>query len=604
VNDGGTRELHVTYFPQRASAKIKNPQQLVLEVGVNSPWYRNNTLSIPFVRKDTNTWEAVLKPEEKDFWLYMIFMAKDEGTGQVDDNGGRYWDVVFYLDDGRPHFQGIQEQARSYTGVGFDNGIARAKDFAKATAILEEYVNGADPGRFNYLFDYWRYKVQRDGNNDVAWSKLNAEIDQFLDQHRFEMSALTGAANFIVNREGRLPPQLLPKMMSFIQAIEPKQAAKLDRMIAYARIQQQKDRRKKAEELRQFIKKYPSDPQTSWAVSERFRILRELGDVGNAESVFHQRVELNANWPDTYCAMAAVYIESSVKLDEALKLLDKAEELTKAGQQQASGIQIYAVLSPDPKRSEGVLAYWHARAYLQQGKGELALPLAQKALETHKNSDALFVAAQAYEVSGQTQQALDAYLQAVLLPSEKRAQQMERLEKLWISGGFGSKQQLQEHIRSLEDERFKKANYVPRLADHPVPNFEFVTLKGERFRSTDLREKTVVLNFWATWCVPCIPELVAFQELQAKHSDVVVATLAIDSEMEDVRKIIRQQKLDELRIARTDNLADAFVTQGLPVTYVIDRGRIRIVHNGAISDVIAYIEADLAALKKSPITAK
>ncbi len=600
----GTEELHITYFPQRPGAQIKNPEELILKVAINGLWWRNNTRSVRFVHKAADVWEATLsRQEKKDIWLYLIFMVKDENTGQVDDNSGRYWDIIFCQENGQPHFQAIEARAKSYRGVQFDNGMARPVDFAQATTILEEYVNGSDWGRFNLLLDYWESKVQLHGGNDEAWRNLAAEIDQFLNDHRLDKSALIGASNFIILREDRLPPQLLPKMMALVEAIDPKQAAKLDRMATFNRIQREKDRRKKADELAEFIRKYPDDQQAQRAISEWFRILRDLGNVAGAETAFHERVKIDPGSPDPYAAIAAVYIENNVRLEEAVKLLEKADELAKTNQQNARS-HMYLVLSPDTKRTESALAYWRARAYLKQGKGELALPLVEKALQAGKNSEVCLLAAQVYEVTGQTQKALDAYLQAVMQPSEGRVQQMERLERLWANGGFGSKEQLQQKIRSLEDERFKNAHYVPTVVDRPAPDFEFVTLKGEKFRSTDLREKTVVLNFWATWCAPCIPELAGFQELQQKHPELLVVALAIGSDVESMKKVIREQKLNTLRISQSDGLGDAFVPQAVPVTYVISHGRIRVAHHEPLRDVVAYIEADLAAMEKSAMATK
>ena len=257
-------------------------------------------------------------------------------------------------------------------------------------------------------------------------------------------------------------------------------------------------------------------------------------------------------------------------------------------------------LAPDSKLADSSLAYWQARLYLLRGKGELALPLALRVLESRKTADVQFVLAQAYEATGQKEKARDAYLEAVLTPSRNQREQMERLEKFWTAAGFGNSDQLLEKIESLQKERFKNAHYVPLLVDRPAPDFEVTALNGKKLRSSDLRDKTLVLNFWATWCMPCIPELPGFQQLQSKHPELVVAALAIQSDSESLGKLLRKMKLDALRIAPGDDLKENYVPAGVPITYLIDHGRIRVVHRGALSDVVAYVEADLAALKSPP----
>lgn len=66
LKDKGTEELHLTYFPQSSGAQIKNPEQLVLKVAINSPWFRNNTRSVPFTRRGVNAWEATLTRGEEN----------------------------------------------------------------------------------------------------------------------------------------------------------------------------------------------------------------------------------------------------------------------------------------------------------------------------------------------------------------------------------------------------------------------------------------------------------------------------------------------------------------------------------------------------------
>ena len=135
-----------------------------------------------------------------------------------------------------------------------------------------------------------------------------------------------------------------------------------------------------------------------------------------------------------------------------------------------------------------------------------------------------------------------------------------------------------------------------------MPAYEFTTLKGEKYRSSELSDKIVVLNFWGVWCGPCLPELPGFQELQQRHPEILVAAIAVDSEADKMHALVQKEKLNTLRIAQNDSLEDAFVTAGVPVTYIIDHGRIRVIHQGSLSDVVAYVEADLAALRKESAT--
>lgn len=63
----------------------------------------------------------------------------------------------------------------------------------------------------------------------------------------------------------------------------------------------------------------------------------------------------------------------------------------------------------------------------------------------------------------------------------------------------------------------------------PVPSFSLKQLDGSLFRLDDhLKKQVIVLDFWATWCVPCTRSLKALQELRDRHPDAVVLAVAID----------------------------------------------------------------------------
>jgi cytochrome c-type biogenesis protein len=113
----------------------------------------------------------------------------------------------------------------------------------------------------------------------------------------------------------------------------------------------------------------------------------------------------------------------------------------------------------------------------------------------------------------------------------------------------------------------------------PMPEVQFQTLTGQPFSVGQLRGQVVLLNFWATWCIPCreeIPVLNAMQhELEAKGLRVIGASLedtaaGVEEYQKDVRKFEYQV------LVGGDDAKAKFGGTPLPTTYLIDRdGRIR-----------------------------
>ena len=98
------------------------------------------------------------------------------------------------------------------------------------------------------------------------------------------------------------------------------------------------------------------------------------------------------------------------------------------------------------------------------------------------------------------------------------------------------------------------------------------------------RGKIVVLNFWATWCPPCVEEMPSLVELQkqmrAQGKDVVVLAVSVDDDGDDYHKFLKDHGVDLLTVReageRTDKgvlapVSERYGTIKVPETYIIDR---------------------------------
>jgi thiol-disulfide isomerase/thioredoxin len=98
------------------------------------------------------------------------------------------------------------------------------------------------------------------------------------------------------------------------------------------------------------------------------------------------------------------------------------------------------------------------------------------------------------------------------------------------------------------------------------------TLDGKTFALADQRGKWVVVNYWATWCGPCIKEMPELDELDHARDDVAVLGLAFeDTTPEDLLKFLEKRPVG-YAIAPVDVYAPpaAFpVPKGLPTTHLI-----------------------------------
>jgi peroxiredoxin len=120
------------------------------------------------------------------------------------------------------------------------------------------------------------------------------------------------------------------------------------------------------------------------------------------------------------------------------------------------------------------------------------------------------------------------------------------------------------------------------LAGKPERDF-LLRLDGKQTRLSDLRGKVVVLNFWASWCPPCVsetPSLNTLQKYVAPRGGIVLG-VSIDDDPAAYQKFLKDQGVnfptwrDPSAVDRTSPVAASYGTSMIPETYVIDRqGRI------------------------------
>jgi thiol-disulfide isomerase/thioredoxin len=114
-----------------------------------------------------------------------------------------------------------------------------------------------------------------------------------------------------------------------------------------------------------------------------------------------------------------------------------------------------------------------------------------------------------------------------------------------------------------------------RLLKNPValPAFTARDLEGKESDSTSLRGKVVLVNFWATWCLPCraeIPDLVALQE-QYRDQLQIIGISQDESPVENIKAFAAEYKINYPIVMLTAELEQVFPRVfALPTTFVID----------------------------------
>lgn len=123
------------------------------------------------------------------------------------------------------------------------------------------------------------------------------------------------------------------------------------------------------------------------------------------------------------------------------------------------------------------------------------------------------------------------------------------------------------------------------LIDQPAPAFALERLDGGgMLRLSDFRGRPVVVNFWASWCIPCREEFPILRDMRERYADNGLEVIGIvhDDGPEAARRFAADFDADWPMVVDPDDVAwNAYNAQLVPMTYFIDRdGIVRAVSFG------------------------
>ena len=111
----------------------------------------------------------------------------------------------------------------------------------------------------------------------------------------------------------------------------------------------------------------------------------------------------------------------------------------------------------------------------------------------------------------------------------------------------------------------------PARIGSPAPQFTLAD-GGQTVSLASLRGHTVVLNFWATWCVPCVEELPSLLVLQHRMPQITILAISQDEDPAAYRAFLLDNHVDFLTLRDpSQRVPHLYGTLKIPETYIIDR---------------------------------
>lgn len=147
---------------------------------------------------------------------------------------------------------------------------------------------------------------------------------------------------------------------------------------------------------------------------------------------------------------------------------------------------------------------------------------------------------------------------------------------MWLAGGGGGRGGGGPTAPDLE---------APDLPAEAVAEYQWVvkTLGGEDFSLEKAKGQVMFLNFWATWCPPCVAEMPSIQRLYDEVKDTGIAFVCISQEEPSrVKKFVDHFEYTFPVYTLKGKVPSVYATRGIPATFIVGRdGKIALRHVGS-----------------------
>ncbi|MCE2435790.1 MAG: redoxin domain-containing protein [Candidatus Latescibacteria bacterium] len=296
----------------------------------------------------------------------------------------------------------------------------------------------------------------------------------------------------------------------------------------------------------------------------------------------------------SYLGFQLIQIEREIPL--AIRLLNKAKKFSNPGQLwgRTHGSDYPYGQSEYSKTSEELDAYYESllgRAKFVKKDYTEAIQHLSSAIgkmgDSALDAEGYFWLGRTYEKIEKWDDAMGAYANSL---AEREDKNVRKFAERLGSQITGLKTSVPEKKVVTINELISEAQIKKSM---PAPDFQAETLEGKKVSLSDYQGKVLILDFWATWCGPCLAELPYFQELVNLYKNdpsVAFLTISQDRSKDIVRKFIEKEGYTFPVIFDT-GMGQLFEIEGIPVLIVIDQeGNIRYRHFGFDPNNVDFIQ--------------
>lgn len=495
--------------------------------------------------------------------------------------------------------------AREGVRLGMASMAIAGKRYEEAIALAAREIanNPSESPAYRLKWEAMLMRADFEKQATVIRAEIEALLKSKVDRERTLVAALSGYELLADPDTQKRTEDLYLKEFP---------AGPVARNILRARAFEGADKVKQADLIEDFIARFPGDPSLENMYPLLFRTLANRpnepgGRIVGVGEAWIKSVTALYDLITSRCAVAVALAERRFGLDRAQSIVDEAASITDGLDSRPS------LLGGVPQNERGgLISMLKTRAHtargfvlLRRGKieeasKELGDNLQPTIAQVEKNGYVLWKdmdlreigvrpyvlwLAELFEAQGRYEQSAR-YLLAGFSDNERANNYIcERLA--FVYGKLGRDSSAAASAFSEAGRRFRSLTAIsPAFKEEvrnralavriekPAPDFKVMALDKRLLRLSDLRGSVIVLNFWATWCGPCVAEMPHLQKAADKYKGnpkVVFLIISTDANKLAVRRFLERNGYS-LLAAYDDGTADSFDVRGIPATFIIDRG--------------------------------
>ncbi|MSV29246.1 MAG: redoxin domain-containing protein [Bryobacterales bacterium] len=229
-----------------------------------------------------------------------------------------------------------------------------------------------------------------------------------------------------------------------------------------------------------------------------------------------------------------------------------------------------------------------------------AIALAEKSFATYPNADSAREAGKWLAKTGRREEAIRRFADAFTIPDARSTDAERANDRFWLGELYRQLHQgseaglgdaiLQAYDRNtalVEERRSSFARKDPNVRAAKIHDFTLGGPGGEKIALSSFKGKTLVLDFWATWCGPCRVQHPLYEKVKERFKDqpdVVFLAISTDEEREKVAPFLKENNWNH-RVYFEDGLSRNLQISSIPTTIVVGRnGEIVSRLNGFLPD--------------------